>query len=167
MRMTGSSGSICCARRSSSIPSVPSIFRSVTSTPGKSAFSRPSAEAASARTMTSKPASSSHWVTACRIEASSSTNKIGPRSDMDGLLHWRRQSKPRKLHDKLRASAGAVRGVHPAAEILHNSVGDGQAEPQTLADRLRRHERIEDAFDDLGRNARTVVGNADADHVLV
>src|SRR5882672_2914895 len=166
MRMTGSSGSSCCARRRSSIPSVPSILRSVTRTPGKSALSRPSAEAASAQTITSKPASSSHWVTACRIEASSSTNRTGPRSGMDRLLHCRLQDQARKLDDKFGAAAGAVFGMHVAAKILHDAVGDGESEAEALADRLRGHERIEDALDHLGGNARAVVSDADADHVL-
>src|SRR5882757_10112049 len=166
MRMTGSSGSSCCARRRSSIPSVPSILRSVTRTPGKSALSRPSAETASAQTITSKPASSSHWVTACRIEASSSTNRTGPRSGMDRLLHCRLQDQARKLDDEFGAAAGAVLRMHAAAEILHDAVGDGEPEPKALADRLGSHERIENALDHLGRNARTVVGDADADRVL-
>ena len=58
-----------------------------------------------------KPPSCSHCSTACRIDASSSTNRIGPNSGMstsrrDCLRHERRQ-----IDDHFRAAFGTIGGA--------------------------------------------------------
>src|SRR4051794_39028718 len=52
-----------------------------------------------------------------------------------------------------------------AAEILHNPIRDRQTKAQTLADRLRRDEWIEDAINQFARDSRAIVGDADTDQV--
>src|SRR5256885_1097914 len=148
--MTGSSGSRACAHRSSSSPSTPSIFRSVTTIPGKSALSLPMTDVALSCTSSWKPASSSHCVTAWRIEASSSTNRTGARSGMSRFLQrdgFRHQA--RKLDHDLGAALRTIGGTNAAAKILNDAVADGKPKPQTLSDRLRRNEGIENALDQL------------------
>src|SRR5215475_10230157 len=167
MTTTGSSGSICCDRRSSSIPSMPSIFRSVTRMPEKSALRVLSADVALSWTSISNPARPSHCVTACRIEASSSTNRIGPVSGMDGNLD-RRAPAPmaRQLDGHFSAAPRQVPGVNLAAKILHDAIRDRQPQAKPLAQRLGGEERIKDLVDLAGWNAGPVVRNLDQDVAL-
>src|SRR5947199_392211 len=67
----------------------------------------------------------------------------------------------RELDDQLRATVRAVVRMDLSAEILDDAVGDREAEPQPLANRLGGEERIEHAFDLVVRNAVAVVGDAD------
>ena len=60
---------------------------------------------------------------------------------------------------------GLVRRGDRAAVRPHHVAHDGEAEAAAVPDRLGRHPRIEQAVDDLGRNARTRVGDLDADPV--
>src|SRR6188472_433450 len=162
MTTTGSSGSVSCARRNSASPSMPSIFRSVTTIPGKPALSLAAAEPASSCTISSKPASSSHCVTAWRIGASSSTKRTGTRSGMSSSLREHGLGhQARKLDHQLGAAFCTINRIDTTAEVLDDAVGDRKAETQPLADGLRCNERIEDLLDQLGRDARSVVGNDD------
>src|SRR4051794_36921816 len=104
--------------------------------PGKSALSASRAAAARPCTKVSTPARPSHCVTASRIEASSSTNRTGPSSSMRALDDDGFALMARKLDDELRATIRAVARMDLSAEILDDPVGDRQAEPQPLADRL-------------------------------
>src|ERR1043165_5297644 len=166
MTTTGSSGSISCDWRNSASPSIPSIFRSVTSGPRKSRLKWPTADAALSCATRSNPARPSHCVTASRIDASSSTKRTGPRSGMDDLLRRHRVGgEKRELDHDLGATLRAVGSMNSALEILHDAVGDRQAEPQPFSDRLGCDERIEDALDQIGRDARSVVGDANAHEV--
>src|SRR5215813_7291566 len=160
--MTGSSGSTPCESRSSSSPSIPSIFRSVTRMPGKSVVNRFSAVAAWSCTSVSTPARPSHCVTASRIEASSSTKRTGPSSRMDRALDVdRRAMMARKPDGQLRAAFRTVARLDLPAEVLNDAVGDRQPETEALADRLGGEERIEHPFDLVMGNAMTVVGYRD------
>src|SRR5712691_671563 len=162
MTTTGSSGSTCCERRSSSIPSMPSILRSVTRMPGKSVLNAASAAAALSWTSSWKPASPSHCVTAWRMAASSSTNRIGPWSGMHLRLRADRLREiARQFHGQFGATLGPVRGADLAVEVLDDAVGDRQTEPQSLADRLGGEERVEDAIELRRRNSGTVVRDHD------
>src|SRR5207253_4381215 len=55
---------------------------------------------------------------------------------------------------------GDVAGV-----LLHDAIGDGEAEPRAAPDTLRREERIVDACDVLGRDADAVVRDFDRERV--
>src|SRR5262245_1718167 len=152
--MTGSSGSTPCDSRSSSSPSIPSIFRSVTRMPGKSVVNRFSAVAAWSCTSVSSPARPSHCVTASRIDASSSTKTTGPYSGMDLALDLERlPHMARKRNGQLSPAFGAVGGLYTAAKVLHDAVGNGKTQPKPLSYRLGGEERIEDASDLVGRDA--------------
>src|SRR5437870_12884767 len=59
------------------------------------------------------------------------------------------------------ASAGRVLRPDLAPVLLHDLVADGQPQPGALADRLGRVERIEDAAEALGRDARAGVADRD------
>src|SRR3954464_4042230 len=164
MTTTGSSGSICCDRRNSSIPSMPSILRSVTRMPGKSALKVLSAEVAFSWTSISKPARPSHCVTAWRIAASSSTNRIGPDSGMDGYLGRRAPAlMARQLDGQFGAAPRQVSGVNLAAKILHDAIRDRQPQAKPLAQCLGGEERIKDLAELICRNARPVVRHFNQD----
>src|SRR5712671_913972 len=167
MTTTGSSGSICCDRRNSSIPSMPSIFRSVTRMPGKSALTVLSADVAFSWTSISKPARPSHCVTAWRIEASSSTNRIGLDSRMDRYL-GRRAPAPmaRQLDGQFGAAPGQVSGVNLAAKILHDAIRDRQPQAKPLAQGLGGEERLNYLVALACRNAGPVVCHLDQDMAL-
>src|SRR5215470_4478108 len=160
--MTGSSGSTPCESRSSSSPSIPSIFRSVTRMPGKSVVNRFSAVAAWSCTSVSSPARPSHCVTASRIDASSSTKTTGPYSGMDRVLDLERlPHMARKRNGQLSPAVGAVGGLYPAAKVLHDAVGNGKTQPKPLSYRLGGEEWIEHAIDLVGRDAMAVVSDND------
>ncbi len=75
---------------------------------------------------------------------------------MDG--HRRRHrvlTTAREIDGQLRAAFGPIGGVDLAAEILHDAIGDRQAETEALADRLGGEERIENLIDEVRRNARS------------
>src|SRR5262249_50355131 len=111
-------------------------------------------------TISSKPASSSHCVTACRMAASSSTNRMGIRSGMGGLLGERGFGhQARQLDHHFGATLRTIGRVNAAAKVLHDAVGDGEAKAKPLADRLGGDERIEDLLDQFGGNAGSVVGD--------
>src|SRR5690349_22885209 len=167
MTTTGSSGSICCDRRNSSMPSMPSILRSVTRMPGKSALKVLSADVALSCTSISKPARPSHCVTAWRMAASSSTNRMGPDSGMDCNL-GRRATTPmaRQLDSQFGAAPGQVSGMYLAAKILHDAIRDREPEAKPLTQSLGGEERIEDLVDLVGRNAGPVVRHFDQDMVF-
>src|SRR5499426_2960287 len=160
--MTGSSGSTPCDSRSSSSPSIPSIFRSVTRMPGKSVVNRFSAVAAWSCTSVSSPARPSHCVTASRIDASSSTKTTGPYSAMDRALDLERlPHMARKRNGQLSPAFGAVGGLYPAAKVLHDAVGNGKTQPKPFSYRLGGEERIEHAIDLVRRDAVAIVGDHD------
>src|SRR5215475_7726174 len=146
---------------------MPSIFRSVTRMPEKSALKALSAVAAFSWTSVSKPASPSHCVTAWRIEASSSTNRIGPESGMDGYLGRRAPAlMARQLDGQLGAAPGQVSGVNLTAKILHDAIRDRQPQAKPLAQRLGGEERVKDLVDLICRNAGPVVCHFDQDMAL-
>src|SRR5262249_53161901 len=80
---------------------------------------------------------------------------LRPAASGGGLLAGRRHERQHQL--ELGADAhGGIHGDLPAV-LLDDLVGDRQAEPRALADRLGREERIEDLGQDIGRYALAVV----------
>src|SRR5262245_20341517 len=71
----------------------------------------------------------------------------------------------RQLDGQLRASFGTVARADLAAEVLNDSIGDGQPEAKPLPHRLGGKEWIEDPVDPVGRYAGAVVGDDDGDRV--
>src|SRR5262249_454180 len=126
-----------------------------------------SADVAFSWTSISKPARPSHCVTAWRIEASSSTNRIGPDSGMDGYLSQRAPAPmARQLDGQFGAAPRQVPGVNMAAKILHNAIRNRQPQAKPLAQRLGGEERIKDLVELACRNAGPVVRHLDLDMAL-
>src|SRR5262245_49801200 len=70
-------------------------------------------------------------------------------------------------HDGTEAAPGArvALDVNAAAVAGHDCVGDAQPEPAAPTERFGREERVEDATEDLGRDADAVVPDLDDDLV--
>src|SRR5262249_60176799 len=66
-------------------------------------------------------------------------------------------------HAEAAALANHGAGLDAGAVVVHEALGDGQAEPSPLPGRLGREERIEDPAEILGRNARALVLQLDLD----
>src|SRR5215470_10953364 len=71
-----------------------------------------------------------------------------------GLMPW-------QCDGQFGAALGSVPSRDLTAEILDDSIGDRQAEAETIADALGGEERIEDAADNLRFDAGAIVGHAD------
>ena len=69
----------------------------------------------------------------------------------------------RQLHEERRAASRPRLEPDAPAVLLHDRVGDGQAEAGALADFLRREERVEDLRLHVVRNARAVVVDLEDD----
>src|SRR6266705_4472992 len=101
------------------------------------------------------------------MEASSSTNRTGLDSGMDGYL-GRRTPAPmaRQLDGQFGAAPGQVSGVNLAAKILHDAIRDRQPQAKPLTQRLGGEEWIKDLVDLACRNAGPVVRHFDQDTAL-
>ena len=64
-----------------------------------------------------------------------------------------------KAHGEDSAALCRTLGPELAAVLLDDLVADGEPEPGALADGLGREERVEDTADDVGRDARAGVGD--------
>ena len=67
----------------------------------------------------------------------------------------------RERQSEAGARAGNVLDLHAAAVGLDDADRQAEAEPRAFADALGREERIEDAMEMLGRDARPVVFHLD------
>src|SRR5207247_1304378 len=73
----------------------------------------------------------------------------------------------RQVDDEGRAlTLGALHG-DLAVVLLDDAISDGETETGAFAELLRGEEGIEDPLDESRRDARTVVGDLDPDHVAV
>ncbi len=73
----------------------------------------------------------------------------------------------RQQHAHRRALAPHALDLDLAVEAPHDAVADREAEARPYADRLRREERVEDAGQVLGRDARARVAHLDEDAARV
>ena len=73
----------------------------------------------------------------------------------------------RQAQREQRAAVVDVPDTQSAAHLLNDAVGDGETEPDTLADGLGGEEGVEDAVADLRIHAGPVVGDRDADHPTI
>src|SRR5215831_7814064 len=148
------------------MPSMPGIMTSTIAASNGTvrASSRPSAPLAADRT--EYPSRESSVSRISRMISSSSTMRIEPWRGMtaiyllcgtsQGLSGGKReaQREPRALPHRAVA-------VDRAIVLAHDAVGDRQAEPGALANRLSREERIVDAREVFAGDARPGVGDFD------
>src|SRR5882762_5769798 len=67
---------------------------------------------------------------------------------------------------KLRAATFLASDFDQAMMVLHDSVRDGQPKSGTLADRLRRKERVENAIPDRLRDSRSGIPHGDNKRIV-
>lgn len=54
--------------------------------------------------------------------------------------------------------------ANDASHTFYESRANGKAQSGALPDFFRSHKRLEDLIDEIRRNPRSIVGNADLDH---
>src|SRR5690606_28733379 len=151
--ITGVAGSVARTRRSSSNPSMPGIFKSVTITSGVWTSTSASADSPPACALTSWPSSSIAKERTSRRLASSSTRRIlaiGP---------LRRG----KLHGHDRASSGQVVHFDATGMRFHDPMGDGEAESGALV--LVGEDRGDQVVPRFRRDTGSGVGDPQEDAV--
>ena len=168
MMMTGTVGSISLTRVRSSRPSPCFMRRSVTTTSAGCRANASSAAAPLSAISAISPAASRSLATVRAMSTTSSTTSTrslrasGRHACASYALGVRRPQ-----HGRGRPRPRRAGEIDPAAMVAHDAGRDRQPQPGSLAPRLGREERIEDRLQVLGRDARALIDDPDADHPAV
>src|SRR5512133_2267401 len=177
-------------RRWSSMPSVPRILISRRAISHLRSASRSSASLAFSAVPTSKPSSRNHLPSESRTLNSSSTIRRRPLGSLTFTLQCGNRpaaiclahqcasgcgdcrgladaSVQRQRNSESCASSGLRFDLDLATVSVDDALADGEAEANTLADFFRRHERLEELWQQVRGNAHSVVPNCQLNSVFV
>src|SRR6185369_4382010 len=172
------------------MPSVPRILISSSAISHLRSASRSSASLAFSAVPTSKPSSRNHLPSESRTLSSSSTIRRRPLGSLTFLLQcgirpaaiclahqcasgcshgccFGDTSVQRQRDPESCASSGLRFNLDLAAMTVDDALTDCEAEADTLADFFRRHERLEELWQQVGRNTHSVVPNRQLNQVVV